>query len=383
MTYPASSQQVVTNLSMPMLQDYDRLKQVLDSIDDGILVIDRERRVLFANRAALAYHDSSHRNPENTYCYELASTRRCTECFQDCIAKRVFESGESKQTIRVFQNEEEFRQYYEIYASPLYGTEGDVAAVVQTIRNVTHQHELEIHLKNTESLAILGRIAAGVVHEVNSSMASIATCVEGLLRAFNNPEIEDLRQLDYLPRYLETMKRSVYRCKNSLGDALRLVREEDLYWERVDVHEVLQSVLPLVCYEAEQVNKEVRIQWAERVEPIWADGKQLARVFINLVHNALDAIKPGVGHVQVSTRAIPNGIQVVIMDTGCGILPEHRNRVFEPFFTTKPSGKGTGLGLPISLQILDRHRAKLALESELGIGTTVWVDLLNDPRECL
>ena len=358
------------------------MMQILQSIEDGVLVIDREHRVLYANPAICGGSPSPEFTTEDVHCHELRHTPPdpCADCSR-CVADRVFADGEPIHALRVCPCADNCQCYYEVSASPIYGRSKELVGVLQIIRDVTEQYQMGTRLEDAEALATLGRIAAGIVHDLNSSIAVIATCVEGLLRASSDPATKDLRQLPYFTEYLETMQRAAYLSKATIEDTLRLaVHQEEPNWQWIDIHDVLRESLALVKYEAAESHKRIQTDWADGLEPIRADPLQLARVFLNLIHNALDAVAEKDGYVKVATRAIPEGVQVVVFDTGDGILPEHQARIFDPFFTTKPTGRGMGIGLTLSRSILEYHKGELLIDSEPNIGTTAWVKLVRDPR---
>ena len=226
-------------------------------------------------------------------------------------------------------------------------------------------------LIRSERLASLGRLAAGVAHEINNPMASIAACAEGLqrrLRDFDPPNLVDL------PDYLETIRSAAYAGKKIAGKLLNLSRSADVDVQNVNPNAVVEEVMALARHEAKSRGKTVQVDLDPDVSEIAADRSRLAHALSNLVHNGLDAIQ-GSGEVWVTTRPHRGGTYIVVEDSGCGIPDADLERIFEPFFTTKPPGEGTGLGLSICERTVRDHGGTIAVESRVGTGTRFTVFL--------
>ncbi|MBI4552209.1 MAG: HAMP domain-containing protein [Candidatus Latescibacteria bacterium] len=230
----------------------------------------------------------------------------------------------------------------------------------------TELRDAQAQLVRSEQLASLGRLAAGVAHEINNPMASIAACVEGLQRRVTPT---NLGELDDLPEYLEIIRKATYRCKRTAEKLLSFSRQAAPIFESVNINDVAQEVISLVDHEAELEGKRVTIHLDQEVSSISGDKAQVGQLLLNLILNGLDAIN-GTGTVSVTTRSSDDRVHLTVTDTGCGIPEEHLPRIFEPFFTTKPVGKGTGLGLSICESIVRRHGGTIEVTSRVGGGST-------------
>lgn len=224
---------------------------------------------------------------------------------------------------------------------------------------------LSSHMVQTEKLASLGQLAAGVVHELNNPLTSIVAYTDLLLK----------RQLSFGgdPQDVERLR----RIGESAGRMLRFTRDLVTYAKPsretaipVPIHDVVDKALAFCEHVIDEAHGNVvRDFWAE---PLHVRGmsEQLAQVFVNLVTNACHALPPAEGTIFVRTRLLDGGaIEVVVEDNGEGIAKEHLALVFTPFFTTKGDGKGTGLGLSIVKNILDTHDAHVRIEPGSGGGT--------------
>jgi signal transduction histidine kinase len=273
--------------------------------------------------------------------------------------------------------------------------------ILELERNLAEQNralrEAQAALVQAEKLASLGRLAAGVAHEINNPIAYVTNNLAVLRRDMQaaldaldahrrgDPaaaaRAEEAADLGY---FRENFART---CDKTL-DGLRRVRDivtnlrdfarlDEAEFKDADLNAAVQSAVEIVGHQAREAG--VRLGAAlGPVPPVLCHPGKVNQVFLNLLVNAIQACEPG-GAVEVRTRADPGGVVVEVHDTGCGIRPEHRSRLFEPFFTTKPVGEGTGLGLSVSFGIVRDHGGAIEVETEVGRGTTFRVRLPLKP----
>lgn len=257
--------------------------------------------------------------------------------------------------------------------------------------------EAQTQVLRSEQLAAIGRLAAGIAHEVNNPVASIATCVEGLERRVRGRAKILPEELEDLPAYLDVMKKAAFRCKEITGKLLTFSQRGDSDLpEEVDLDETVDETIGLVAYEAEREGIRIDRLTDGRLPDLLGNRTELGQVCLNLFINAMDAMPTG-GVLTVATRSIwsleheqdppvmarecqaptegsPAGwVEVSVSDTGVGMTEDTRSRIFEPFFTTKPVGKGTGLGLTICSQLVRKWGGQISAESGLGEGSTIRV----------
>ncbi len=216
-------------------------------------------------------------------------------------------------------------------------------------------------LHRSEKLASLGRLAAGVAHEINNPLTGVLTFAH-LMKEKPNMDDQDLQDLDLIIH--ETT-----RAAEIVRGLLDFSRERASIKEPLNLNEVIARTIRLIrnqkLFERIAIDEDL----ANDLPDIEGDMNQLQQVLLNLSLNACEAMPTG-GTLTLRTRSQQRGVMVILEDTGGGIDPEHLERVFDPFFTTKPVGKGTGLGLSVSYGIVQQHGGTIEVDSELGRGTT-------------
>ena len=236
-----------------------------------------------------------------------------------------------------------------------------------------YQHELHAaqdQLIQSEKLASMGQLAAGVAHEINNPLGTVLLYADVLLKEAGpaDPKAQDLSMIVQQTR----------RCKAIVTHLLNFARQNEVRAQPTQVNDLLND-LAEEC-ERDPLFDAVRIvrEFDSQVPLIQADPVQLGQLFLNLLRNAADAMPDG-GALSLRTScAGENHIEIAVADTGCGIPKESMNKIFTPFFTTKPIGQGIGLGLAISYGIVKMHRGNISLKSKVGEGTTFTITL---PRE--
>lgn len=232
------------------------------------------------------------------------------------------------------------------------------------------QRQAEMQLVRSARLAAVGEMAAGVAHELNNPLTTVAGFIELVLDEL--PEDASQRQ------DLELVLREAKRARGVVRRLLDFSRPTDNLRIRTDLNELVSEVLTLVQHLIRTNGVTLQVELSEDLPWIAVDPNQIKQVLLNLVHNALQAMPRG-GLLSVSTklaeREAVEFLTVTVRDNGIGIHPEHLERIFEPFFTTRPVGSGTGLGLSVSYGIVNEHGGILEVESQLGQGScfTVWL----------
>jgi signal transduction histidine kinase len=239
-------------------------------------------------------------------------------------------------------------------------------------------------LVRQEKLASLGRLAAGLAHELNNPLSSVAGFAEALQRRVAGLQAADARGLKDFQEYLGLIQEEVERAATIVRRVLDFARMREPAFEPVDLERVVANAVTFVQRTAHLANQHIVVAPFPEGAVAHADGQMLQQVFLNLLTNALDAIE-GAGEVRIEARTRgagpergpePAWIEIVVSDTGSGIAPEQLGKVFDPFFTTKEVGKGTGLGLAICQSIIEQHRGTIEVVSEgVGKGAAVTVTL--------
>ncbi len=228
-------------------------------------------------------------------------------------------------------------------------------------------------LFRSEKLASIGKLAAGVAHEINNPLTGVLTNASLLM--------EDLPEGDPKREDVKVIVNETIRCREIVKRLLDFARQTKPQKKLINVNSLIENIILLVRNQTSFRNITIEKDLEASLPEIMADGDQIQQVIINFILNAADAMPKG-GTLKVSSRLLENNefIELKFADTGIGISEENRNRIFDPFFTTKENG--TGLGLSISYGIIEQHGGTIYVESEIGKGTTFTVQLpIKSPFE--
>jgi two-component system NtrC family sensor kinase len=242
-------------------------------------------------------------------------------------------------------------------------------------RDRSHRAESELKLLQSERQAAVGRLAAGVAHEINNPLTGVLTFTHMLLRRQDiNEEVRD---------DLKTIADSTERVRRIVKGLLDFSRQTKIEPEPTDVNDLIGKTIPLVANQALVKGVIFCFEPGRDIPLRTLDRSQFQSVLLNIIINAIDATEKG-GHINIYTRLAyatgadqHKGIEIEISDTGCGIPAEHLDKLFDPFFSTKEVGRGTGLGLSVSQGIVERHGGTIRVQSSVGEGSifTIWLPL--------
>ena len=233
--------------------------------------------------------------------------------------------------------------------------------------------EAQAQLIQTEKMSSLGRLAAGVAHEINNPLTGVMTFSHLLLK---NAKDEATR------KDLEIIVRETTRCKKIIKGVLDFARETPPQRKLCQVNDIIGRTLAILEPQSLFHNIQIERNLYDKLPQIWIDENQMEQVFMNIVLNAAEAMK-GEGRFSISSSLNKKGdfVEVCMEDTGMGISKEHLSKIFDPFFTTKDPQKGTGLGLSVSYGIVQKHKGDILVESEVGKGTIFIIKLPVEKKE--
>jgi two-component system sensor histidine kinase HydH len=232
------------------------------------------------------------------------------------------------------------------------------------IQDISQVKELEEELRRNEKLAALGKMAAGVAHELRNPLSSIKGLAV-LLKSRFKEDSNDREKAD-------TLVQEVERLNRSIGELLDYARPHKLQTMKISLETVLQKAMSLIRMDVETIGIRMETEFQEHLPLVEADQDKLIQVFLNLFLNSLQAMENG-GVLSIKTSVENARVICIIADTGCGIDPKYSSKVFDPYFTTK--NDGTGLGLAMSAKIIEEHGGTIEFESTAGKGTIVKVGL--------
>ncbi len=245
--------------------------------------------------------------------------------------------------------------------------------MIKIIRNRDREaDQLNKQLLQASKLASIGELSAGVAHEINNPLAVVLTEKQILLDLMEQEKALNDHFKNQLTDSLAQISVQVHRCKCITQNLLRFSRRTRSVVESVDINAFIKEVVELMEREARSSGITFLMDLDKTLAPLLSDPSQLQQVFLNLITNAIDAHDgKSRGTIRIRTRSNSHtdGLEIVIADTGTGILTEHLDKIFDPFFTTKPVGKGTGLGLSICYSIIKRLGGNISVKSEINKGT--------------
>ncbi len=351
------------------------LPQLIDSLSDAVLVVDKEHCVVAANRR-YAEAFGFKRTPITGHpccgavnCIEIAAGLGVDSCAA-CDAHSL---KQPQRRLRIVPGPDGTPRRWEATFSPVLDDGGEVSHIVVVCRDVSERSQLESQLSHSERLASLGILAAGVAHEINNPLASILAGVECLQR-WIAPDGSLAVAAAEAREVVEVLERETRRCRDITDKLLLLAQPFSVAPTWVDLNRAARDTISLLRF---QMSKQ-GVTAVEDLDPslphIWAKESGARAICMNLMLNAVQAMPRG-GTLTVHTRRSARGVQLEIDDTGFGISPAHLDRVWDPFFTTKPPGQGTGLGLSITQRLVTRHGGSIRAENRPEGGARFVVQL--------
>jgi two-component system, NtrC family, sensor kinase len=342
--------------------ELDRMREfsenILESLNDGLAVIDRDDRIVRWNRRLEELYGVRH---------EEAVGRRLEQIldpgFFEILRSGRRESPDGAAIYRVplaSRHAPPRRLLVNVATTPLRDMSGAIAGTILVLEDISARVQLEEQLQISEKMASIGLLAAGVAHEVNTPLTGISSFVQMLLQG-TEPD-------DPKAQVLEKIERQTFRAAKIVNGLLNLARPAQVDSGPVDVNAVINDVLSLLEHQLRTGRIQVRKELTGSLPAALGIEYKLQQVFLNLFLNARDAMPKG-GWLTIVTRAAGDAATIEVADTGSGIPAEQLSRIYDPFFTTKDIGKGTGLGLSITYGIVQEHGGSIACDSSMGQGT--------------
>src|SRR5208283_3950946 len=351
----------VSGLVGEVRTERERLETVINSIDDGIVVLDAERKIVAANDAFLQRAANSREQVLGCCCYELGP-RPCD--LSDCPTLACLRSGARQVRICERKTGNNTVAWEEIHASPILDASGRLVQVVEVWRDISERRAAEAKLAESYRLASVGVLASGFSHEMNTPLATTLMCVEGILR--ESPPGQGGQMDQARIRENATIAREqILRCRGITQHFLRVSRGQRHAGDIVDLDAAIAAAQRLVDPTARGNSVDVAVRPFATTLHVRADEAELQNLLVNLLLNAIQASKPG-GRVVVATEG-GDAVRIRVTDEGCGIAPEYRQKIFEPFFSLRQGG--TGLGLFLSLNAVRSWGGNILVESTPAKGS--------------
>ena len=252
-----------------------------------------------------------------------------------------------------------------MYASPILDAGGNVQQVVEVWRDISDRRREEARLAEFHRLASVGMLASGFSHEVNTPLASMLTCVDGVLQRGRQSRTLSPSDIDEMLHDCEIVRSEIFRCKRITSQFLKFSMRKNLSLDLVGIGTVIDAVVPLVSSSAEAAGVSLEVDRHAPMPTVLANEGAFQHVLLNLLLNAIQATE-GPGRVVVSCTT-SDYIRIRVQDEGHGIASEDLNRIFEPFFSRRPNG--TGLGLFLARLMARSWGGDIAVQSQLSVGS--------------
>lgn len=246
----------------------------------------------------------------------------------------------------------------------------EIAVLEKRIEELTKAYDnlknIQKQLVQTEKMAAIGKLVAGIAHEISNPMTVILGYSQDILRK--------IREDDIVYKPLKLIEESATRVKKIVEGLLLFSRTSELNKELIDINEIVNRTLLILKSGFDLKKIDILKDLDNDLPPLYVNKNQIEQVLVNLYNNSIDAMPAG-GTMKVTTMLEGEFIKIFVSDTGIGISEESKDKIFEPFFTTKKIGEGTGLGLSLCYEMIKKHDGDITFESEINKGTTFIIKL--------
>lgn len=341
-------------------------ENILASIRPGVLTVDLEGRITTLNKSGMEILQLG--NLENT---DIVG-RKLWEVFSPrdhlrSVLEEAITSGKAYHGHEISLGEEDKREILlSLDTAFLYDQNSEVVGVAVTFEDVTEVRQLQKRFHESEKLAAMGELAAGIAHEVRNPLGAIKTSAQFLEDKFSPGDIRY--------KFTKLIIREVERLDQLVERLLNFARPGEKDFQYEDVNELIENSLAVAVLKIHDQRLVIDKRYGAAIPRLFVDAKRLQQAFLNILLNAIDAMPcGGVLGISTSFEAESQRIRIEFCDTGEGIPPQRLARIFTPFFTTRQ--KGTGLGLAIVSRIISEHNGTIEVESKVGEGTVFTIML--------
>ncbi|MEJ2656142.1 MAG: response regulator [Desulfobacterales bacterium] len=354
------------------LKELDRNRAMYDLfinelIQEDVMIIGSDYRILDINETLLKKLGLERKEAVGRYCYEITH-RLLTPCSGEdhqCPLEETLRTRKPSTETHVHKDKDNKNVYYSISAYPLFEN-GEIIGAIELSRDITAEINTRQAMMQQDKLASIGRLSAGVAHEINNPLTTILTTAM-LIQ-------EDIDPKNPMYEELGTITNEALRCRKIVSSLLDFARQTKPAKKYHNINDIIIECIRLTRKQAEFKDIKIRKELSEKLPKLFLDKEQIQQALINLILNASDATEPG-GQITVSTAFSPDNqfVTITVSDTGKGIADEVIDKIFEPFFTTREIG--TGLGLAITHGIIGRHGGEISVQSRPNEGTAFTIRL--------
>ncbi|MCM3024953.1 PAS domain-containing sensor histidine kinase [Heyndrickxia ginsengihumi] len=336
----------------------ERFRKIFEGSFDGMILWDWDYKIIDINPVAACYFECEREEMLNKSLQELLHTNnKFHREFQDHITK-LKKNGVADYLFPI--KRQNFTKYFEITSK------GNLTSNMNltVVRDITEKRALQEKLRKSDTLNIVGELAAGIAHEIRNPM----TALKGFIQLLQS-SIEEDHTL-----YFNIITSELARIESIITEFLVLAKPQAIQFQHQDIRKIMSDTIDLLNAQALMHNIEIDCHYPYQLPNAFCEGNQMKQVFINMIKNAIE-VMPNGGKIEITIRYDEREqmIHTMIRDEGDGIPPDKIAKLGEPFYTTKE--RGTGLGLMISYKIIKEHRGRINVESEVGVGTTFHIYL--------
>ncbi len=347
-----------------------RYSDIIEHSADAIISIDNDQRITSWNKGAEEMLGWSREEIIGESIRKLVPEELIEMKELECIDFGMQYRGHvgNYETERLAKNGE--KKLVNLTESFIRNSDDEIVGRSQILRDLTDVKMREEQIQQSERLATVGHMAAGVAHEVGNPLTAISSLVQVCQRKTDDEFLQD---------QLKKVREHIQRINKIVRDLVDFSRPSNMQAEDVQINEVIQSAVGLLQHDARCRDVEFELNLADDLKLVSCVPDQIHQVLVNLLLNAVDAMQ-GVEDpkVTITTEQKDRHAQLTVTDIGKGIKEEHQSRIFEPFFTTKEVGSGTGLGLSVSHGIINKIGGSIRVESTYGEGTSFIIQLPTD-----
>lgn len=350
---------------------------VLDTVDEGFIVVSRDYRILSANKAFCAMVRASEDEVIGRQCHTVVHgvDQPCFDAGEECPVKRAFAAGTPHFATHEHANADGTKQFVDLKSFPVFDEAGQVASVIETFNDVTEKRKLEEQFRQAQKMEAVGRLAGGVAHDFNNMV--------GVIMGHAELSLLQIDTAHPLHANLRMILKAAGRSADLTRQLLAFARKQTVAPRILDLNATMEGMLKIL---RRLIGEDVNLAWlpGKALWPVRIDPSQIDQILANLCVNARDAIG-GVGKITIETNnaiideascsdhpdAQPGQyVLLAVSDNGCGMDRQTIDKIFEPFFTTKELGKGTGLGLATVYGIVKQNNGFISVVSRPGQGST-------------
>jgi len=357
------------NLNIKLAKRHNRLEAIFNSMSDGLTILDRNLTVVFANQVQKRMFPET--GGVGKKCHLLLRKNK-TPC-RNCPAMITVKQKKTLRGEMLFKKGPLAGRYYEWVTSPIIDLSGKVDEIILILRDITERKEYEFKLMQADRLAAIGFLAAGVAHEINNPLTSIAGFSEGLLKRIKRLLLDKFqyhKMLAPFQEYLQIINDEAYRCKDIIQNLQTFSRSSKDDFEKIPISRVINDTVALIRQHAKdnRISIVIKNHLITGFDSLRGKDSQLKHLFLNLFNNSFKAIEDG-GEIHVTVRNDGNTIEVLISDTGGSYPQKGTHNIFNPDSVTDPSSDGATLDLAICYSIVKHHQGDIKFKNINGHGT--------------